>query len=151
MITDTATLYHVRWMIRRDMPEVLEISHRLKPRWNEDQIIHCLQQCNCIGMVAEAGEDVVGFIVYELHKERLLILCGGINRKWRGRGAGTAIVKKMVSKLSPHRRTKLDVYVNESGLDDVCKFLSRCGFRGIRYEGDEILMRYNVPTPSETT
>ncbi len=60
---------HVRWMIRRDMADVLEMeSLCYAVPWTEEDFIRCLRQRNCIGMVAEVGEKVVGFMVYELHK-----------------------------------------------------------------------------------
>src|SRR5690606_11527131 len=53
---------HIRWMIRRDMPEVLQIEKAsFEFPWYEDDFIRCLRQRNCIGMVAEQGERVVGF------------------------------------------------------------------------------------------
>ena len=66
---------HIRWMIRRDMPEVLRIeqaSHDYP--WCEEDFLRCLRQRNCIGMVAEVGEKVVGFMIYELHKTKLHIM-----------------------------------------------------------------------------
>jgi len=48
---------HIRWMIRRDMPEVLEIEDRsFEFSWSEEDFIRCLRQRNCIGMVAEHDE-----------------------------------------------------------------------------------------------
>ena len=58
---------HIRWMIRRDMPEVLEIEQSsFEFPWTEEDFIRCLRQRNCIGMVAEYDEKVVGFMIYEL-------------------------------------------------------------------------------------
>ena len=66
---------HIRWMIRRDMPEVLDIEDEsFEFPWFEEDFIRCLRQRNCIGMVAEHDERVVGFMIYELHKTRLHIL-----------------------------------------------------------------------------
>ncbi len=66
---------HIRWMIRRDMPEVLDIERQsFEFPWSEDDFVRCLRQRNCIGMVAEHGDRVVGFMIYELHKTRLHIL-----------------------------------------------------------------------------
>jgi len=43
---------HIRWMIRRDMPEVLDIeSGSFEFPWSEEDFIRCLRQRNCIGMV----------------------------------------------------------------------------------------------------
>ena len=53
---------HIRWMIRRDMPEVLAIEHAsFEFPWCEEEFLRVLRQRNCIGMVAEYGERVVGF------------------------------------------------------------------------------------------
>ena len=66
---------HIRWMIRRDMPEVLQIEgESFEFPWSEEDFLRCLQQRNCIGMVAEHEENVVGFMIYELHKSRLHLL-----------------------------------------------------------------------------
>ena len=49
---------HIRWMIRRDMPDVLGIeSNCFEFSWTEDDFIRCLRQRNCIGMVAEMAES----------------------------------------------------------------------------------------------
>ena len=66
---------HIRWMIRRDMPEVLAIEgESFEFPWLEEDFIRCLRQRNCIGMVAEHEDRVVGFMIYELHKTRIHVL-----------------------------------------------------------------------------
>ena len=66
---------HIRWMIRRDMAEVLAIeAESFEFPWSEEDFIRCLRQRNCIGMVAELDDHVVGFMIYELHKNRLHVL-----------------------------------------------------------------------------
>ena len=72
---DRSLRVHIRWMIRRDMPEVLGIEEgSFGAPWTEEDFLRCLRQRNCIGMVAEHGERIAGFMVYELHKNRLHIL-----------------------------------------------------------------------------
>ena len=54
---------HVRWMIRRDMPEVLGIEQQaFEFPWSDEDFTRCLRQRNCIGMVAEITDSVVAFI-----------------------------------------------------------------------------------------
>ena len=66
---------HIRWMIRRDMQEVLQAEQQcFDQSWTEEDFLRCLRQRNCIGMVAEAGDKVIGFMIYELHKNKLHIL-----------------------------------------------------------------------------
>jgi ribosomal-protein-alanine N-acetyltransferase len=146
----THTPVHIRWMIRRDMPEVLAIeSGSFEFPWSEDDFIRCLRQRNCIGMVAEHNERVVGFMIYELHKNRLHILNFAVHEPARRRGIGTQLIKKLVSKLSPQRRNRIMLEVRETNLSAQL-FFRDLGFRAISllrdfYEDtteDAYLMQY---------
>ena len=120
---------HVRWMIRRDMPDILTISSSLDVGWGEDEFLSCLRQKNCVGMVAETGERVVAYMVYELHKNKLDILNFAVHRRFRNKGIGRQMIGKLVSKLRPDRRTHLTTSVNLCDLDYLV-FLKRYGFSG---------------------
>lgn len=108
---------HIRWMIRRDMPEVLNIEQNcFNYAWTEEDFLRCLRQRNCIGMVAEQGEKVVGFMIYELHKAKLHILNFAVDCEWNRQSIGAQMVSKLISKLSSHRRTRITLEVRESNL-----------------------------------
>ncbi len=108
---------HIRWMIRRDMPEVLYTEQQsFDYPWTEEDFLRCLRQRNCIGMVAEQGEKVVGFMIYELHKSKLHILNFAVHSEWRRSGVGSQMVAKLISKLSSHRRTRITLEVRETNL-----------------------------------
>jgi ribosomal-protein-alanine N-acetyltransferase len=108
---------HIRWMIRRDMPEVLQTEQEsFTYSWSEEDFLRCLRQRNCIGMVAECGERVVGFMIYELHKTKLHILNFAVHPAYRRHGVGAQMVAKLVSKLSSHRRTRITLEVRETNL-----------------------------------
>ena len=93
----TSVCVHIRWMIRRDMPTVLGIENScFEFAWNEDDFIRCLRQRNCIGMVAEEDEQVVGFMIYELHKNRLHILNFAVHADHRRAGVGKAMLTKLL-------------------------------------------------------
>ena len=80
---------HIRWMIRRDMPDVLRAEgESFEYAWTEDDFLRCLRQRNCIGMVAEHGEKVVGFMIYELHKNKLQVLDFAVHPEFRRQGVG---------------------------------------------------------------
>lgn len=120
---------HIRWMIRRDMPEVLEIENEgFEFPWTEEDFIRCLQQRNCIGMVAEHEDQVVGFMIYELHKSRLHVLNFSVGADHRRHGVGTQMIDKLVSKLSYQRRTRIALEVRETNLAAQL-FFRRNGFR----------------------
>jgi ribosomal-protein-alanine N-acetyltransferase len=122
---------HIRWMIRRDMPEVLDIESRsFEFPWTEEDFIRCLRQRNCIGMVAEYDERVVGFMIYELHKNRLHILNFAVRPEFRRRGVGGQMTSKLVSKLSQQRRNRIQLEVRETNLEAQL-FFRHMGFRAI--------------------
>lgn len=113
----TQVRVHIRWMIRRDMPEVLAIENQSFPfPWCEEEFLRVLRQRNCIGMVAEHGERVVGFMIYELHKNKLHVLNFAVAADSRRMGVGHQMVQKLVGKLSNHRRTKISLHCRESSL-----------------------------------
>src|SRR5206468_8717959 len=120
---------HIRWMIRRDMPEVLQTEQEsFEYAWTEEDFLRCLRQRNCIGMVAEQGERVVGFMIYELHKAKLHILNFAVHPHYRRGGVGGQMASKLVSKLSSHRRTRITLAVRETNLTAQLFFRAQ-GFR----------------------
>jgi ribosomal-protein-alanine N-acetyltransferase len=122
---------HIRWMIRRDMHEVLGIEDTsFEFPWSEEDFIRCLRQRNCIGMVAEHDERVVGFMIYELHKTRLHILNFSVHPDFRKRGVGFQMVDKLIGKLSRQRRNRILLEVRETNLDAQL-FFREAGFRAV--------------------
>ena len=127
----TSVCVHIRWMIRRDMPAVLGIENScFEFAWNEDDFIRCLRQRNCIGMVAEEDDQVVGFMIYELHKNRLHILNFAVHAEHRRAGVGNAMLTKLLGKLSHERRNRIMLEVRETNLEAQLFFKS-VGFRAI--------------------
>lgn len=125
------TSVHIRWMIRRDMASVIEIEDRsFEFPWSEEEFIRCLRQRNCIGMVAESNEQVVGFMIYELHKNRLHILNFAVHPDFRRQRIGGSMVDKLVSKLSYQRRSRIMLEVRETNLAAQL-FFKDLGFRAI--------------------
>lgn len=150
---------HIRWMIRRDMSEVLDIeSGCFEFPWSEEDFVRCLRQRNCIGMIAEHDDQVVGFMIYELHKSRLHILNFAVAARYRRSGVGSQMVDKLVGKLSTQRRTRITLEVRETNLAAQLFFRSQ-GFRAVSvlrdyYEDspeDAYVMQYRYhAAPAET-
>jgi len=149
---------HIRWMIRRDMPEVLEIEQQgFEFPWSEEDFVRCLRQRNCIGMVAEHDDRVVGYMIYELHRTRLHILNFSVSKGMRRLHVGAQMIEKLISKLSSQRRSRITLEVRETNLPAQLFFRAK-GFRAVSvlrdyYEDtpeDAYLMQYRYrPTPSE--
>ena len=127
----TENLLHIRWLIRRDMEEVLYIENESFPQpWSEEDFLRCLRQRNCIGMVCENGDQVVGFMIYELHKAKLAILNFSVHPEHRRYGVGRKMMSKLQSKLSAERRNRIVADITETNLDGQL-FLRDMGFRAI--------------------
>ena len=149
---------HIRWMIRRDMADALEIENDgFEFPWSEDDFIRCLRQRNCIGMVAEQEDRVVGFMIYELHKTRLHLLNLAVSKDYRRRGVGGQMLAKLTAKLSTQRRTRILLEVRETNLPAQVFFRTQ-GFRAVSvlrdfYDDtteDAYLMQYRYrPVESE--
>lgn len=135
---------HIRWMIRRDMAEVLDIeTASFEFPWCEEDFIRALQQRNCIGMVAEADGHIVGFMVYELHKTQIHVLNFAVARDYRRRSIGSQMFTKLASKLSHQRRTRIVLEVRETNLPAQLFFRSN-GFRAI-----SVLREFYEDTPED--
>lgn len=148
---------HIRWLIRNDMKDVLAIEKEsFEWFWTEEEFIRCLRQRNCIGMVVEAGDEICGFMVYEIHKNRIHILNFAVAEKYRRNGYGSAMVEKLVSKLNYQRRSRIVLEVRESNLGAQLFWKSQ-GFRAVSvlkdfYEDtteDAYVMVYRVNQESE--
>lgn len=132
MNTTTMVRPHIRWLIRRDLPEVLDIEYQsFEFYWNEEDFLRVLRQRNCIAMVAEIEDKIAGYMVYVLHKNKIEIANFAVDPKRRRTGVGSAMVAKMASKLSVHRRKLLVLDVRETNLVAQL-FFHNNGFRAIR-------------------
>jgi ribosomal-protein-alanine N-acetyltransferase len=131
-------------MIRRDMAEVLDIERgSFEFPWFEEDFIRCLRQRNCIGMVAEHGERVVGFMIYELHKTRLHILNFAVHPQYRRQGVGRQMIEKLLGKLSSQRRVRITLEVRETNLPAQLLFKA-AGFRAVT-----VLRSYYEDSPED--
>ncbi len=107
----------IRWMIRRDMPEVLDIEHfSADLPWHEADFLDCLRQKNCIGMVAEHQERIVGYMIYELLKNQLRVLNFAVAPWARRQRVGTMMLEKLVNKLAQQRRQEIVLEIRESNM-----------------------------------
>jgi len=135
---------HIRWMIRRDMADVLAIEAEcFEFPWLEEDFVRCLRQRNCIGMVAERDDRVVGFMIYELGRSRIRVLNFAVGAGERRRGVGTQMVAKLIGKLSMQRRSRITLEVRETNLPAQL-FFRATGFRAV-----SVLREYYEDTPED--
>lgn len=125
------TVDDVRWLVRADMDEVLEIERRsFDHPWTEHEWITAMCQRNCIGRVALHSNRVVGSVVYELHRDSLRIINLAVSPEIRRCGVGRQMVQLLFRKLSTQRRRWLEVDVRETNLA-AQMFFKSMGFRAV--------------------
>lgn len=123
---------HIRWMIQRDMPTVLEIEYLcFQNPWNHDRFIKEFKNSRNIGMVAELNEVVIGYMIYSINREIINVLNLAVVPRMQRKGIGTAMISKLVGKLYSQERLKLSLEVQEENLDAQL-FLKECGFVAVR-------------------
>lgn len=123
---------HIRWMIRRDMPEVLNIEQlNFEFPWAEDDFLRCLRQRNVVGMVAEcrSTDTIRGYMIYELMGDHIHLLNFAVLPSWQRWGVGSQMVRKLVGKLG-QRRKRITLEVRETNLPALLFFKSQ-GFRAV--------------------
>lgn len=131
------TRVHIRWMIRRDLHDVMHIERAgFDHPWTEGEFLHCLRQRNCIGMVAEQDERIVGYMLYELTKSRLHLLNFAVAPHLRRTGIGTQMVGKLFGKLHTHRRGKITLAVRERNLP------AQLFFRALDFRASKVMRNY---------
>lgn len=125
----TTARVHIRWFIRRDLPTVVAIERDsfVAGVWGEAEFLAAMQQNGVIGMVAECGEEVVGYMIYELRAHKTRLLNFAVAPAFRRRGVGSQMVRKITSKLSGWRRSRVTLAVREGNLAGQMFFRS-CGF-----------------------
>ena len=134
---------HIRWMIRRDLPEVLAIdANGYDSSWNEQDFIDNLRATYCIGMVCESEHDqrIVGFMVYELHEQMIHLLRFATMPEEREKGIGSEMIRWLTEKLNAQRRKRLLLALPESNRSGV-DFVARRGLLAvslIRQDSSEI-------------
>ena len=99
-MTDVRTVNcpaHVRWMLRRDMPDILKLSKMRSIILGMKLIFATLRQRNTIGMTAELlDEKIVGYMLYELHKDHLFLTNIAVDNDRRFYGVGSTMQHKAI-------------------------------------------------------
>jgi len=119
----------VRWMVRRDFAQVLAIEQAcFEFPWTEQEFRQCLQQPNCLGIIAEHEDRVVGFVVYETPKNRIFITNVAVDPEFQRRHIARQMIQKLVSKMLYQRRQKIMIEIRETNLSALLCFRA-LGFR----------------------
>jgi ribosomal-protein-alanine N-acetyltransferase len=143
---------NIRWMIRSDMPEVMEIEQSsFDWAWTEQEFISALARRNCIGIVADIVPDdltvgrsrVAGFAIYEIHPKHLKLINFAVHPSMRRMGVGSQLIDKLTGKLTHDRRPRISLCVRERNLD------AQCFFRDKDFKAKKVLAEHYCETTGE--
>ncbi len=156
MITPNPDSAHLRtditWMDRRvDLSEVLSINARNElDVWSADTFNQHLDERYVIGKVARHEDDVVGYMIYVLHKDHIDVLKIEVDPDHGGRGIMEQMIENLAHQLSPARRREIVFHILEADIE-MLDIMARCGARescvqagSLRAGGRAYVMRYPV-------
>ena len=140
---------NVRWMIRSDLPRVLEIERLcFQYPWNEADFLKVLRVRSVIGMVVALQDELLGYMIYDLKKSSIKLLSIAVDPCVIGTGVGYEMIKKLKTKLHD-RRIEVQVSVRESNTYAL-RWLARQGFKAVEFarrpyvetDEDAIIMKF---------
>ena len=137
----TATQYHIRWLIRRDLDEIHVIERDHACGLSEEEIMCAMRQKNQIGVVAESCDGPIdGYAIYSLQRTHYRIERLAVHKICHRSGVGRTIVNRIKEKLS-RDRFAIEASVPEWNVKAQLFFAS-CGFVAIGCDGDAIEFRF---------
>ena len=143
-----ADALRVRWMRRSDLDDVMALAGRSASETVSPKALgEMLRRRNRVWLVAERGRKLVGFMVYEQTKTKLVILCLVTAPQQRRRHIARMMIERLQRKLRCGSRRRILAYVHERNLTAQL-FFRAMGFRAVfispgHFDGDDAyLMRY---------
>lgn len=114
--SSTKSTRQVRWLIRRDMDEVLTCEQSCTEPYSEEDVLCVLRRRDCIGTVIEDDrQSVVGYQMYRLGSGYYEIQRIAVHQAYQRQGYGSLLIKRLIEKLSfdGDRRSRIVVSVDE--------------------------------------
>ena len=95
---------NIRYAISRDLPEVLAIEKESSEfPWSKEDFVRCFRCLNCVGIVSEYDDRVVGFMLFASSKTLIHILNLAVDPDYRHLGIGRQMVCRLIKRLSSQR------------------------------------------------
>lgn len=136
---------NIRWAVQRDLPDIKEIEEASfkDSIWNEKDFRKCLAKHNVICKVVDVDSSVVGFMVYQLEKDRYILLNLAVHPKFRRKRAAAILIDELVRKTSKHRRKYIIAEVRENNLS------AQLFFRWAGFKAEKVLRNYYNDTEED--
>ena len=138
----------IRWLIRDDMPAIMDIENENPEPWTAEEFEEQLRQRNCVGEVCEIKGQIAGFLIYEFKKSTNTIINIAVKKDCRRALIGSYMVDKLIRTTHNSKRDSIELTIQESNLPGLYFFKSM-GFqatgiyRDLYENGDDgIAMEY---------
>ena len=147
-MNNTQSKPEIRWMIRRDYEQVLDIDRAVfqwPNNWTETTLANALRQAKCIGTVITTGgcwDPIAGFMIYELYKQHIELIRFAVHPTYQRQGFGTQMIQRLIDKLDQQRRHSFGIDVPERNIGAQL-FFSRCGLKATP-AGETVRMDYRL-------
>ena len=103
-MTNPVTL---RYMMRPDVLAVYAIEKMsFNHPWTVGDFIRCGRERNYISVVAEIADEVIGYMIYDVHKHRFDLLNFAVHPDVRRCGIGMMMIDKIKDRLSKDHVTE---------------------------------------------
>lgn len=142
----TPTQAQLRWVIRRDMDDILAIDRQAfgpADCWGEAEWLTLLKQRNTIGTVCETSHDIHGVIAYSLNKGLLIIERLVVRNADRRKGYGSQMVQRLLDRLHIQKRHSVETIVPEH-MVGAQLFFASLGFVAVACERDGLRMVWSL-------
>ena len=95
----------VRWMVRQDLADVLEIENLSFPHpWDADIYRENLKSRSCLPLVAELSDGtIIGYVIYTLGDTDITIINMAVHPDYKGNRVASQMINKIKGKLNDHR------------------------------------------------
>lgn len=114
---DTNNRVHIRWYIRRDLDDYINIEKEcFKYPWLVNDFLRVFDNRKVSAFTAEYREKVIGYLVFEIRKKYLSIINLAIHPDFQRQGVATELIKNLKTRLS-EGRTKMKAEVADYNLD----------------------------------
>lgn len=124
----------IRWIISRDLREVVEIEKRSFPNpWSAKDFTACLKHNNSIGTVVETTSgSICGYMLYSLHAGYVRLINMAVAPEVRRTGIGSLMLERLKAKLNQEYRNMIVTDVSERSVEAQLLFRSQ-GFLAAKY------------------
>ena len=135
----------IRWAVHSDLRRIVQIDRcGYRQPWDREKFVCMMSQRPVICVVCcDAGSNPIGYCLYRLAQHQIHIKRLAVDPAFRRIGVASAMVQRLIEKLSNQRRTELVAEVAGYQVAGQC-CLASCGFVGAMADDDAVRFVYEI-------